>query len=57
MTAATSATTVRASAGRTMPDQYTLSAFQRYEPAPGHAPVMAEIPLVSSHAPWAPLPH
>jgi hypothetical protein len=41
----------------TPPDQYTLSAFQRLERAnPGHAPVMAEIPLVTSHAPWAPLP-
>jgi hypothetical protein len=41
----------------TPPDQYTLSAFQHSERAtPGHAPVMAEIPLVTSHAPWAPLP-
>jgi hypothetical protein len=41
----------------TPPDQYTLSAFQRYVRAePGHAPVMTEIPLVTSHAPWAPLP-
>ncbi|WP_344586740.1 sulfatase [Actinomadura vinacea] len=41
----------------TMPDQYTLQAFQRLERSkPNHAPVMAEIPLVSSHAPWAPLP-
>lgn len=40
-----------------MPDQYTLSAFQRLErAAPDHAPVMAEIPLVSSHAPWTPIP-
>ncbi|SDJ02994.1 Phosphoglycerol transferase MdoB [Frankineae bacterium MT45] len=39
-----------------MPDQYTLSAFQRAELKPGHAPVMAEIDLVSSHTPWAPLP-
>ena len=39
-----------------MPDQYTLSAFQRNELAPGHKPVMAEIDLVSSHEPWAPLP-
>jgi hypothetical protein len=40
-----------------MPDQYTLSAFQRLELAkPAHAPVMAEIDLVSSHTPWAPLP-
>jgi hypothetical protein len=41
----------------TPPDQYTLSAFQRLVRAqPGHAPVMTEIPLVTSHAPWAPLP-
>ncbi|GAA4571739.1 sulfatase-like hydrolase/transferase [Planotetraspora kaengkrachanensis] len=41
----------------TMPDQYTLSNFQRTErAAPGHTPVMAEIPLVSSHAPWTPIP-
>jgi hypothetical protein len=40
-----------------MPDQYTLAAFQRAElAAPRHAPVMAEIDLVSSHGPWAPLP-
>ncbi len=40
-----------------MPDQYILSAFQRLELAkPNHAPVMAEIDLVSSHTPWAPLP-
>jgi hypothetical protein len=41
----------------TMPDQYTLSALQRLERArPGHPPVMIETALVSSHAPWAPLP-
>jgi hypothetical protein len=41
----------------TMPDQYILSAFQRLELAkPNRAPVMAEIDLVSSHTPWAPLP-
>jgi len=40
-----------------MPDQYVLSAFQRAELSqPGHRPVMAEIDLVSSHTPWAPLP-
>jgi hypothetical protein len=39
------------------PDQYTLSAFQRAErAAPNHAPMMAEIVLLSSHGPWAPLP-
>jgi hypothetical protein len=41
----------------TMPDQYILSKFQQMELAkPDHAPVMAEIDLVSSHTPWAPLP-
>jgi hypothetical protein len=39
-----------------MPDQYTLSAFQRAERTPGHAPVMAQVVLLSSHTPWAPLP-
>jgi phosphatidylglycerophosphate synthase len=40
-----------------MPDQYILHAFQRLELAPpDRGPVMAEIDLVSSHAPWAPLP-
>jgi len=43
-----------------MPDQYTLSAFDRLElqrrPPGRRAPVMAEIDLVTSHVPWAPLP-
>ena len=40
-----------------MPDQYTLGALQRLElERPNRAPVMAEIDLVSSHTPWAPLP-
>jgi phosphatidylglycerophosphate synthase len=40
-----------------MPDQYALSAFERLELArPHRAPVMAQIELTSSHAPWAPLP-
>ncbi|MET0765919.1 MAG: hypothetical protein ABWY29_13725 [Blastococcus sp.] len=39
-----------------MPDQFTLAAIQRKELGPGHAPVMAEIDLVSSHEPWTPLP-
>ncbi|MFI5847995.1 sulfatase [Micromonospora chalcea] len=38
------------------PDQYTLSAFQRRERGPGRTPVMAEIPLLSSHLPWTPVP-
>jgi hypothetical protein len=41
----------------TMPDQYALAAFERAEHAvPNRAPLMAEIPLVSSHSPWAPIP-
>lgn len=41
----------------TMPDQYTLSAFHRNELAPQlRRPVMAEIALISSHAPWTPVP-
>ena len=40
-----------------MPDQYTLAKFHDAELAAAHhAPVMAEIDLVSSHGPWAPLP-
>jgi hypothetical protein len=41
----------------TMPDQYTLAHFAQAELTPHHAPVMAEIDLVSSHTPWTPLPH
>jgi hypothetical protein len=41
----------------TMPDQYTMAAFQRLEHARrDRPPIMAEIQLVSSHAPWAPIP-
>ncbi|TCC10293.1 CDP-alcohol phosphatidyltransferase family protein [Kribbella soli] len=40
-----------------MPDQYTLAALQRLELGKqNRAPVMAEVDLVSSHTPWAPLP-
>lgn len=45
-----------------VPDQYTLLAYERLERGrpgpgkPGRGPIMAEIPLVSSHGPWAPLP-
>jgi phosphatidylglycerophosphate synthase len=40
-----------------MPDQYTLAALQRLElDKPNRTPVMAEVDLVSSHTPWAPLP-
>lgn len=39
----------------TMPDQFTLAAYQRIRAKlPG--PAMAEISLLSSHFPWAPLP-
>jgi hypothetical protein len=39
------------------PDQYTLAAFQRMERGrPDRGPLMAEIPLVSSHWPWAEIP-
>jgi hypothetical protein len=42
----------------TMPDQFTLEAFHRLELAPrGRRPVMAEIDLISSHAPWSRTPH
>ena len=40
----------------TMPDQYTLDAFRRLELDQGSQPVFAELDLISSHAPWAPLP-
>jgi phosphatidylglycerophosphate synthase len=42
----------------TMPDQYTLDALQRLELAPTHRrPVLAEVDLLSSHAPWSRTPH
>ena len=41
----------------TMPDQYTLSALERLELAPAdRPPVLAEVALISSHAPWTPIP-
>lgn len=41
----------------TMPDQFTLSQFQKFERnTASRTPVMAEIALVSSHAPWTPVP-
>lgn len=41
----------------TTPDQYTLSAFQRLvQDVHGSSPIMAEIALASSHAPWALIP-
>jgi hypothetical protein len=41
----------------TVPDQYTLAAFERAEHGrTDRAPLMAEIALVSSHAPWPLVP-
>jgi hypothetical protein len=40
----------------TMPDQYTLSALQGFERDGAKAPLFAEISLISSHAPWTPIP-
>jgi hypothetical protein len=40
----------------TIPDQFSLQTFQNAERAQPHAPLMAEMALVSSHAPWAPIP-
>jgi hypothetical protein len=41
----------------TMPDQFTLEAFWRHElAAADRRPVMAEIDLISSHAPWSRTP-
>ncbi len=41
----------------TMPDQFTLAAFERAELGLlPRAPVFAEIALISSHAPWTPIP-
>jgi hypothetical protein len=39
-----------------IPDQYTWAYFQQHELSRPHAPLMAEIDLVSSHTPWTPLP-
>lgn len=39
-----------------IPDQYTLAAFQRLERASPHPPLMAQVDLLSSHAPWNPVP-
>ncbi|MEM8914529.1 MAG: sulfatase [Pseudomonadota bacterium] len=42
----------------TMPDQFTLSAFERLErsvPMAERQPLFAEIALISSHAPWTPI--
>jgi hypothetical protein len=39
-----------------IPDQYTWKYFADHELRGPHRPVMAEVDLVSSHTPWAPLP-
>jgi hypothetical protein len=39
-----------------IPDQYTLRRFDEGEAAPGHAPLFAQIVLVSSHTPFTPVP-
>ncbi|MFY8098609.1 MAG: sulfatase [Allorhizobium sp.] len=42
----------------TMPDQYTLAAFERLGRTPARSAgerVMAEVALISSHAPWTPV--
>lgn len=39
-----------------IPDQYTLAHFADRVLADADQPIMAEIDLVSSHTPWAPLP-
>lgn len=41
----------------TMPDQYTLAALDRFERlADRDRPLFAEVALISSHAPWTPIP-
>ena len=45
----------------TMPDQFSLHAFDRLERRqpqgePGRTPLVAQVALVSSHAPWVPIP-
>jgi hypothetical protein len=39
-----------------IPDQYTLARLDQAELGPGHKPLFAEIVLVSSHTPFAPVP-
>lgn len=41
----------------TMPDQFTLLALERLElDRPARAPILAQVALISSHAPWVPIP-
>lgn len=39
-----------------IPDQYTLRRFGEVEAGPGHSPLFAQLVLVSSHTPFAPVP-
>jgi hypothetical protein len=39
-----------------MPDQFTLGAFQKDVYGPAHKPLMAEITMTSSHSPWTVVP-
>lgn len=39
-----------------IPDQFTLKQFAARELTPGHGPLFAQIVLVSSHTPFAPVP-
>ena len=44
----------------TMPDQFTLAALDRLvlpgQPGVSRAPIFAQVALISSHAPWTPVP-
>ncbi len=40
----------------TMPDQFTLAALDRLLPLGEEPPLFAQVALVSSHAPWVPVP-
>jgi hypothetical protein len=40
----------------TMPDQFTLAAFDRLVRATATGPIFAQVVLISSHAPWVPVP-
>lgn len=40
----------------TMPDQFTLAAMDRLLREPDRQPLFAQVALISSHAPWVPVP-
>ncbi|WP_282602188.1 sulfatase-like hydrolase/transferase [Paracoccus sp. PARArs4] len=40
----------------TMPDQFTLAAMDRKLRGSDDAPLLAQVALISSHAPWTPIP-